>query len=76
MRPRPSPPLPYSGIGEPMGGSVLVTGGAGLFGGILERGPYRHRMIGEDFMFDASRMEEAMGWPPTMGDFRLPKPIS
>ena len=29
-------------------------------------------MIGEDFMFDASRMEDALGWPPTMGMDRTP----
>ena len=59
-----------------MGGSVPVTGGGGLFGGIPERGPYRRRMIGEDFVFDASRMEDALGWPSRMGNVRLPKPIS
>ena len=54
-----------------MGGSVPVTGGGGLFGGTLERGPYRRRMIGEDFTFDASRMDDAPGWPPTMGKDRM-----
>ena len=53
-----------------MGGSVPVAGGSGLFGGTRERGPYQRRMIGEDFMFDVPRMEDALGWPPTMGKDR------
>ncbi len=34
-------------------------------------GPYQYRMIGEDFMFDTSKIEDAMGWRPTMGNERM-----
>jgi nucleoside-diphosphate-sugar epimerase len=29
-------------------------------------GPYHYRMIAEDFVFDTSRIREAMGWRPTV----------
>ena len=29
-------------------------------------GPYHYRMIAEDFIFDTTRIREAMGWRPTV----------
>ena len=39
--------------------------------GLSPLGPYQYRMISEDFMFDTSRIEDAMGWSPTMGNERM-----
>lgn len=29
-------------------------------------GPYHYRMIAEDFMFDTSKIQERLGWHPTL----------
>jgi nucleoside-diphosphate-sugar epimerase len=34
--------------------------------GISPLGPYHYRMIAEDFVFDTSRIREALGWRPTV----------
>ena len=39
--------------------------------GLSPLGPYQYRMIGEDFMFDTRKIEDAMGWRPTMGNERM-----
>jgi nucleoside-diphosphate-sugar epimerase len=33
---------------------------------ISPMGPYHYRMIAEDFIFDTSRIQQAMGWRPTV----------
>ena len=39
--------------------------------GLSPLGPYQYRMISEDFMFDTSKIEDTMGWSPTMGNERM-----
>ena len=34
--------------------------------GVSPLGPYHYRMIAEDFMFDTTRIEERLGWQPTL----------
>ena len=41
------------------------------FLGVSPLGPYQYRMISEDFMFDTSKIEKAMGWSPTMSNEQM-----
>jgi nucleoside-diphosphate-sugar epimerase len=34
-------------------------------------GPYHYRMIAEDFIFDTTRIREAMGWRPTVTNSKM-----
>jgi nucleoside-diphosphate-sugar epimerase len=34
--------------------------------GVSPLGPYHYRMIAEDFMFDTTKIQERLGWRPTL----------